>query len=124
MAHLKVIGDDLVLRLSPLEVAGAMHRSVRVPLHCVASIAPSDLMWGELRGLRAPGTGLPRVIALGTWRSSGDRDFVAVYRTSGVVITLEDSEWSRLLVSSTDPDAVCARIRQALHGQPSTGSAG
>ncbi|GAA4802700.1 hypothetical protein [Tomitella cavernea] len=123
MAHLTVEGEDLVVRLSPIEVAGAFHRSPRVPLRCVTSVEPSDLMWGELRGFRAPGTGLPRVIALGTWRSAGHKDFVAVYKTTGVVVTLEDSEWSRLLVSSADPDAVCTRIRRPRRGQPSAGPA-
>ena len=41
---------------------------------------------GELRGLRAPGTGIPGVIALGTWRSKGAKDFAAVYRGGPAVV--------------------------------------
>ena len=33
----------------------------------------------ELSGLRAPGTGLPGVIALGTWRGRGQKDFAALF---------------------------------------------
>lgn len=110
MAQLTVAGGDLVLRLRVLEIAGAMHRSIRVPLSAVEAVRASDTMWGELSGMRMPGTGFPRVIALGTWRRKGSKDFAAIYRNTGVVITLHGMQWSRLLVSCDDPRAVCERI--------------
>ena len=52
---------------------------VSVPLASIRSVRVSDDPWAELRGMRYPGTRLPRVVALGTWRHSLGRDFVAVY---------------------------------------------
>ena len=50
-----------------------------VPLVAVRSVLLTDDVWSELRGMRAPGTGLRGVIALGTRRHALGRDFVAVY---------------------------------------------
>lgn len=110
MAQFTVDGNDLVLRLGALEIAGAFHRSIRVPLAAVTAVDPSESMWNQLRGMRMPGTGFPRAIALGTWRYKGSKDFAAVYRDTGVVVTLQGSRWSRLLVSCDDPHAVTEQI--------------
>jgi hypothetical protein len=55
--------------------------------------------------MRAPGTGLPGVIALGTRRYKGGRDFVAVYGRSreAVVVEFKAGPYGRFVV--TDPDA-------------------
>jgi hypothetical protein len=103
-------GRDLVVRMNPLEVLGALHGPVRVPLASIADLDATDDVWSELRGLRVPGTGIPGLVALGTWRYRGSKDFVAVYGRSGVVVTLSGSSWSRLLVSSRDPRQVCQQI--------------
>jgi len=110
MAHLTVDGSDLVMVLNRLESLGSMHGSVRVPLTNVASINTSNTMWDQLRGIRMPGTGFPHVIALGTWRYSGGKDFVAVYGRRGVVATLTDPEWKRLIVSCRNPQRACQQI--------------
>jgi hypothetical protein len=36
-----------------------MHGDIRVPLSAVTSVRAVDDPWPELRGIRAPGTGLP-----------------------------------------------------------------
>lgn len=113
MAQLMVHGRELIVRLSPLEMLGAFHSSVRVPLAQVASAEVSQAMWGQLRGMRLPGTGIPRVIALGTWRHGKGKDFAAIYRSTGVIVDLADSDWSRLLVSCTDPE----RVREQITGR-------
>jgi hypothetical protein len=110
MACLAVEGRHLVVRLNPVEKLGALHGSIRVPLHNVIAVKPGNAVWHELRGLRMPGTGFPGVIALGTWRYRGGKDFVAVYRSTGVVVTLAGSEWNRLIVSSRVPDRICQEI--------------
>ncbi len=110
MACLAVESGDLVVRLNPVERLGALHGSIRVPLTNVIAVEPNNAVWHELRGLRMPGTGFPGVIALGTWRYRGGKDFVAVYRSTGLVVTLADSEWNRLVVSSRVPHQVCQEI--------------
>lgn len=110
MARLAVDGSELTLALNPMERLGAMHGSVRVPVANIAAVDVSNPVWGEIQGMRMPGTGLPGVIALGTWRYNGGKDFVAVYGRSGVVVTLTGSEWNRLLVSSRAPRRLCQEI--------------
>lgn len=110
MARLSVNGSELVVGMNPLEALGAMHGAVRVPLAAIADLDSSASLWDALRGHRMPGTGIPGVIALGTWRYRDGKDFVAVYGTHGVIVTLTGSSWSRLLVSSRAPRNLCHEI--------------
>jgi hypothetical protein len=115
MASLAPQADDLVLRLSSLEKAGALHGDLRIPLEAVESVVADQRPFRALRGIRAPGTGFPGLIALGTWRYRGGKDFAALYRgRSAVVVTLRDASFRRLLVSADDADAVTSRVRSAL----------
>jgi hypothetical protein len=112
MATLRSEDGELVLALSRLERMGALHGDLRVPLDAVERVVVSVDPWGEVRGLRAPGTGVPGWIALGTWRRRGGKDFVALYRRGrpGVVVHLRDSPFKRLIVSADDAAAVAASI--------------
>ena len=73
MATLITDGGDLVLALSAWERLGGLHGDIRVPLGSVEEVAVTDRPFGELRGMRAPGTGWPGRIALGTWRGAARR---------------------------------------------------
>jgi hypothetical protein len=122
MAALIVQGDDLVVRLSPLEKLGAFRGDVRVPLGAVGDLRAIDDLWPELRGVRAPGTGLPGVIALGTRRGGGIVDFAAVYgHRPGVVIDLKHATpFSRLVVScrdAQDQDRVMNTVAEAVNSR-------
>ena len=65
--------------------------------------------------MRAPGTGLPGVLALGTWRGNGGKDFAALYRGGpAVVVELEGAPFRRLLVSAHDAPAVAELLRDPL----------
>ena len=116
MAELLIDGGDLVLSLSGWERVGAFHGSIRAPLSAVEDVAATDTPFKELRGQRAPGTGIPRVIALGTWRKSRrEKGFAAVYRGKrGVVVRLRDHPFGWLCVSADDPEEIVARIRAAV----------
>jgi hypothetical protein len=111
MATLEIEGTELAVRLSLLEQFGALSRGPRVPIEAIADVRAVPSAWQELRGLRAPGTGWPGRIALGTWRGTRYKDFCAVYgKGPGVVVDLNGASWARFVVSTDDPDAVAAGL--------------
>lgn len=115
MARFDLDGADLVVRLSALERLGAMRGDVRIPLAAIRNVRVSDRPWSELRGIRAPGTGIPGVISLCTRRGRGVVDFAAVYRgRQAVVVDAENTAFNRLVVSCSDAPNVAERIRGAL----------
>ena len=109
-------GTDLVLHLSGVEKAEGLHRDIRVPLRAVSAVRVVDSAWsGELRGWRAPGTGVPNVIAVGTRRGGFGKDFAAVHGTGpAVVVELEGAEYGRLVLTADDAEATAAPVRAAL----------
>ncbi|HST16566.1 MAG TPA: hypothetical protein VLK36_02785 [Gaiellaceae bacterium] len=115
MATLRREGGELVVKLNDLEKLGALHGDVRVPWPAVTGVRVSESPFRELRGMRAPGTGLPGVIALGTWRGTGGKEFAALYRGGpAVIVTLESGEWRRLLVSDQNASALAEELREDL----------
>ena len=111
MARLLADDGELWVRLSRREKLGALHGDVRVPLDAVEDVRVTRHPFRELRGTRAPGTGIPRVIALGTWRYRGGRDFVALYRGKGaLIVRLREGPFQRLLIATDDASAVAAAI--------------
>ena len=114
MAELRPEGKELVLHLHPLEKAEGFHSDIRVPLSAVTAVRVVDDPWPELRGLRAPGTGVPHVIAVGTRRGSFGKDFAAVHGTGpAVVVELAGAEFGRLVVTCDDAAAAAAAIEEA-----------
>ncbi len=122
MADLVIEGAELVVRLNVLEKLGAFRGNVRVPVTDVMSVRVSDDQWSELRGMRAPGTGIPGVIALCTRRAPGIRDFAAVYgrRRKAVVVDCSGVDINRIVVTRGDADekarVIAAATGAELHG--------
>ena len=115
MAELHPEGDELVLHLQPREKAEGFHGDIRVPLSAVTSARVVQNAWPELRGVRAPGTGLPNVIAVGTRRGSFGKDFAAVHgRGPAVVVDLSGAEFGRLVVTTDAAVPTAAAIREAV----------
>lgn len=73
-------GTQVVVALSRMEQLGAVHGNLTLPLTAISAVRVSSDPWSELKGIRCPGTCCPGLIALGTMRYSGGKDFVAVYR--------------------------------------------
>ena len=117
MAQIVITGQELVVRLSLLEKAGGFHADVRIPLTAVRGVRVAEDPWPELRGLRAPGTGWPGVVALGTRLGGGNRDFAAVYKhTPAVVVDAAGAEFDRLVISSSTATADAVLIYAAARG--------
>ena len=115
MAVVELINGVLTLQLSGFERIGALHPSFQIPLEHVTSVRVSDTPNKELRGLRAPGTGVPRVVLLGTWRSRQTKDFAAIYRNRpSLVLELHDEEFDRVVVSVDQPEQIAERLGREL----------
>ncbi len=114
MATLTVARDELVVHLSPLEQLAAFRREVRVPLCQLRSVTAEPDPWSALRGVRAPGTGIPGVLAYGVRRMTGAApDFAAVHG-HGPAVRVEcraGARFARLVVSVSDPERTVAEIR-------------
>ena len=109
-------GTDLVLHLTGVEKAEGVHRDIRVPLGAVTGVRVVGSAWdGELRGWRAPGTGVPNVIAVGTRRGGFGKDFAAVHGTGpAIVVELDGADYGRLVLTADDAEAAAASVRAAL----------
>ena len=115
MATLVVEGSDLVVKMSELEKFEAVHPDIRVPISTIRAVRVVEDAWPELRGIRAPGTGIPGVIAVGTRRGSFGKDFAVVHgRERAVVVDLEGANYARILVTTPDADNVAAEIQRHL----------
>jgi hypothetical protein len=116
LVALETSDRQLIVRLSCWEKAAALRSGFAVPLEAVAAVSRVDAPWSVLRGWRAPGTGLPGVIAYGTMRYKGSRDFAAVLgKHPGVCVDLHpgSGEFERIIATVDDPNATAEAIRKA-----------
>jgi hypothetical protein len=106
MAKVRVIDEELILELSFWERVGALHSSPRVSLNAVTKVEFIDNLWSNnvLRGVRAPGTGIPYKVLLGTMRGREFRDFTAIKgRGAGVEICLNEGPFERWVFTLRQP---------------------
>jgi hypothetical protein len=117
VASLAVSGDLLLLRLSPLEKVAANRGDIRVPLTQVVAVAVEERPWNALRGIRAPGTGLPGVIAYGTRLGTGGPPDFAALHGRGPAVRIElcpGARYGRLLVTVPDAPTTAAAVHARL----------
>ncbi|MDT0164855.1 hypothetical protein Q9R32_04735 [Actinotalea sp. AC32] len=92
-------------------VAGLL-RDQHVPTSAVtgAEVVPDGL--AALRGLRAPGLGLPGVRGIGTWRRRHGGSTLASVRAGrpALRVTLRGQRWAELLLDVDRPEQVAARL--------------
>jgi len=115
VAALAVHRDSLVVKLSFWEKLAAFRSEVRVPLSTVSTIVVEERPWGTLRGFRAPGTGLPGVIAYGTRLVTGGAPDFAALHGRGPAVRIElrpGAAFGRLLVTVDDPAGAVAAARR------------
>jgi hypothetical protein len=117
MAEVSVAGGVLKIELTVSERVLALHgRDVEVPLVLICVVTGVVDALSALRGMRAPGAGIPGKLALGTWRGrSGGanfHDFVLVHHNGpGVVVTTTGEGYDRLVIGTQDPAALVAALR-------------
>jgi hypothetical protein len=102
MAHVIEENGELILKLSLRERIFALHSSPKANASDLVSTSDSTNPWSAevLRGVRAPGTGIPYVVLLGTMRFEGGKDFTAIYKRGPVKIyEFSSGEFKRWIVS-------------------------
>ena len=101
---LKVVGNRLAYELSVMEKIGALASSPSAEVAHLISVTREENPWSTrvLRGIRAPGTGFPYVIMLGTmWHRKG-RDFCVIYKKRPVlVLEFKDEKFKRWVIPAT-----------------------
>lgn len=109
------VGDSVVLRLGPVGTLLAIKGRLDVPRDHVTSVEVMDR--GEVPAtpgawLRAPGTRIPGLLRFGSYGQEPQREFWAVFgRSRVVVVHVRDWAYHRLVLGSSDPDALAAAIR-------------
>ncbi|PTR25643.1 hypothetical protein C8K36_10673 [Rhodococcus sp. OK519] len=118
MGELSVQGDRVLLRLSRFERTAGLHGDVTVPIEHVSDVDVVADPFANIRGMRAPGLGIPRRLRIGTWRGGSVRTFVVA--RSGVpavrvrtVGRASGAEFDELIVTTPDAIDVSRRIRDA-----------
>jgi hypothetical protein len=102
MAEVMQVDGELILQLSLREKIFALHGNPRANLSDLISTTESDTSWTKevLRGVRAPGTGIPYVVLLGSMRFKGGKDFTAIYKRGPVrIYEFRAGEYKRWIVS-------------------------
>jgi hypothetical protein len=109
MPTVSIDSARLRVSFSPLEKILGLVRDLDVPLSSVTG-ASEVRSWREVKGWRV-GLGIPGVRLLGTWRWKGHRQLVALRRRRPAVrIVLRDSSYDEVLVETSDPAAILARL--------------
>ena len=106
MARVEWNDTTVFVRLSLLERAGALHGDVDFLRAAIGSVRTVENPLSHVRGLRVPGTALPGMLALGTYRGLFGKDFAAATRERGVVFELTGSAWQHVVVSTSNADEV------------------
>jgi hypothetical protein len=98
---LKLEGDYLRYDLNWLENLGALGRDPKAKTSNLTSVKKAENPWTRevLRGMRAPGTGFPFLIMLGTMRYLTGKDFCVVYKKRPVLILeFKDERFKRWVI--------------------------
>lgn len=114
MADLFVHRDRLEIHLTSAEKALALRRGdVVIQREHIRSAAITQDPWIWIRGIRSPGSVIPLVLSVGTWKFHGGKDFLLVKGKNrpAVVIDLEGSEFSRVIVSTPQAATLIAALR-------------
>jgi hypothetical protein len=113
---LKLVGARITYELKVIEKLGAFGNSPSASIANLVSYFREENPWTvkTLRGIRAPGTGFPYIIMLGTmWHRKG-RDFCVVYKRRPVfVLEFENEKFKRWVIPATpESESILASLKR------------
>lgn len=111
MASLRVHPDRLEIHLTRAEKTLSVRRDdLVVERQNIRSVTITDDPWIWIRGIRAAGLEVPLVLAVGTWKFHGGKDFLAIKRKrQAVVIDLVEEDFARVILTTNHaPDLIAS----------------
>jgi hypothetical protein len=115
MAKVSIQNDQLVVTIGVFEAIQALQGSFTVPLHKVRGATEDPNYIRSGLGLRSPGTGLPGLIARGTFRKIGEKVLsLWGHNQQIVVVELNDSKWDRLVLGCDNAKKLARLINEAI----------
>jgi hypothetical protein len=114
--RIAIKGPDLVVEMTGADVLWSLKKRVSVPRSAVVDVHVEPEPWRMRMGLRWPGTGVPRVIAAGTFYGKLGKSFLNFRRGPAVAIELVGARYDRIVVQIPYLDATeaAAHLRKAL----------
>lgn len=105
MIDISIHGSTAVFEVEGLNKLWALKSRLEIPLANIRSVrVDPEAARGWWKGIRAPGTHVPGVIAAGTFYRSGKRIFWGVRDPDQtIVVDLEDEDYDALIVQVDDP---------------------
>lgn len=114
MATVQMTTETLTVRLTRGEKIAGLLRDLTVPLGAVTGVEVVPDALAAVRGLRAPGLGLPSR-RIGTWRRRGERALVSVRRGQpGLRLRLSGQRFDTVLLGLPDPAGTAAEVTRRL----------
>ncbi|HEY8300622.1 MAG TPA: hypothetical protein VIG48_01860 [Jatrophihabitans sp.] len=111
---------DGVLRIEltvPERVLSLHGANIEIPLTEIRGARIVRDIFGQLRGMRMPGAGLPGLLAIGTWRGMSDgrtfHDFALIHHSGPGVIVTTSGHYERLLLGTGEPEKLVAQLGNA-----------
>lgn len=115
MTRVRIDRDRLIVVLEGLDRLWALKSRLEIPLAHVQGATIDRGIVRDRKGVRAPGTHIPRVITAGTFHQSGERTFWNVRNGDRtVVIQLTNEKYTRLVIEVEDPRDTVALVERAL----------
>jgi len=111
MAVIRVGDGEIVVEQGSIEMMFSMRGRIRVPVSNVTRIYVDPYVATEPKGVKAPGTHIPRLFVAGTFHAGGVKTFWNIRRGERcVVIHLSNEKLDRLVIEVDDPAAVVAAV--------------
>ena len=115
MVEIEIIGGEIQLKIVGMHKIWALKSSLQIPLASIRSVSIDPQLADKPRGLRAPGTYIPRLITAGTFYADKKRWFWDVSNpNNAIVIELEGQKYQILVVEVEKPNHVVNQIKAAL----------
>jgi len=111
MARIDVDDRQVRIRLTTIEKLFALRGDLTFPRAAVRSVERFDEALDAVRGIRAPGLGVPGRVMIGTWRRRDGKDLVVARRGEpGVRIELEGQRFAAVVVGGDDVEVAVAAL--------------